>query len=199
MNADVRPVDLRRGVHGFVDLSRAPYKVGISVNQPPYRAMIALVHELFHIVSRTYKVPMTHTHLHIMAVQTVTEVFPQMIKALTGRRLSMDEVREALGRALTATDADEGLMETIEAATAALRARGLADASIEVYDEDDELISGYEDAGTDDDDDDDDDDLDLDDDEVESLDLAMDLMDDEDLFDDLDKDEEGHEVYDLFD
>ena len=71
---------LRPGVHGYVDLSKFPYEIGISKDQPYGRAELAFVHEMVHIGSKTLKVPLNEQQTHAFAFFIQNEILPGLKK-----------------------------------------------------------------------------------------------------------------------
>lgn len=131
---------------GFIALARQPYSIFVndSPNVPKMRKLIALVHEMLHAIQYTYKIPLKHEHLHILAVNIVTEIVPtaaRWLKQQESKGVTLD-ASEALRRAALQPDSAGAASTALLGLLETLRNKGVAQVGMDtqegmqgVYDE----------------------------------------------------------------
>ena len=65
-------------IHGYVNLSKTPYKIVINKNQPKGRAKLAMVHEQVHIAAKEMKIRLTERQTHQMARYILRDLIPSL-------------------------------------------------------------------------------------------------------------------------
>jgi hypothetical protein len=70
--------DLGNNVYGEVHLGQMPFPLIIAGSSRDPRAKIALAHELAHVATKLYKLPLNHNHVHDLGVFFATEGMPLM-------------------------------------------------------------------------------------------------------------------------
>jgi hypothetical protein len=70
--------DLGNQVYGEVHLGKMPFPLYIAGNNKDPRARIALAHELAHVATKLYKLPLAHGQVHDLGVFFATEGLPTL-------------------------------------------------------------------------------------------------------------------------
>lgn len=67
---------LRDGLFGMVNLKTSPFQIQLNGKVVPMRKQISLIHEMLHVWTKLFKIPMSHPNLHRLAVGIHSDLLP---------------------------------------------------------------------------------------------------------------------------
>lgn len=67
---------LRDGLYGWVDLGKVPFEIQLNGRVLTQRKAVSLIHEMMHVWTRMYKIPLSHDNLHRISVGIMTDLLP---------------------------------------------------------------------------------------------------------------------------